>query len=183
MRLGFLPVDLARWDGAPPGDLLAVGIWSDVRPPRGAAGLLDWRLCGKLSALMAAGKVAAAPDEQTLIPTGRRLPWRMVLFAGLGARADFSERRFVAAVHRTLMTMRGLKLTRLAMALPGRDAERILPRRALQLFVDESEKTLPAVLDDLTLIEPVPAQKELAELARQRAARAAHAPPAAPRAR
>jgi hypothetical protein len=102
----------------------------------------------------------------------------MVLFAGLGARADFSERRFVAAVHRTLATMRGLKLTRLAMELPGRDAERILPRRAFQLFIDESEKTLPAVLDDLTLIEPPPAQKELAELARQRVARSAPAPAA-----
>jgi len=176
VRVGFLPVDLNRWDAAPGGDLLAVGLWSDVRPPRGAAGLLDWRLCGRLSALMAAGKVAGAPDEQTLIPSGRRLPWKLVLFAGLGARADFSERRFVAAVHRTLKTMRGLKLARLAVALPGRDAERIAARRAFQLFADESDKTLPVVMDDLTLIEPPPAQKELAEVVRQRTARREAAP-------
>jgi hypothetical protein len=44
----FLPVDLLRWDRGPGGDALVVPVWSDVRPLRGAAGLLDWRLCGRL---------------------------------------------------------------------------------------------------------------------------------------
>ena len=31
------------------GDTLAVFCWSDVRPLRGAAGFVDWRMCGALS--------------------------------------------------------------------------------------------------------------------------------------
>jgi hypothetical protein len=173
VRVGFLPVDLARWDKARPGDLLAVGLWSDVRPLRGATGLLDWRLCGRLSALIAAGQVAGAADEQTLIPSANRLVWRLVLCAGLGPRAEFSERRFVRAIHRTLVAMRGLKIARLALALPGREGDRIPARRAFQLLMQESEETLPGIVDDLTIIEPAAVQKEMTELLRQRAVKRA----------
>lgn len=173
MRVGFLPVDLARWDQAAPGDLLAVGLWSDVRPLRGAVGLLDWRLCGGLGALLAAGSISGAADEKTLLPGARRLVWRYVLCVGLGARGEFSERRFVRALHRTLVTMRGLKVGRLAVALPGRDTDRIPVRRAFELLMKESEETLPGIVEDLTIIEPPAVQKEMAELLRQRATKRA----------
>ena len=69
MRVSLLPIELTRWDQAAPGDAICVSVWSDVRPLRGAAGLLDWRMCGRLSALVAAGKVTGAEGEQTLFPT------------------------------------------------------------------------------------------------------------------
>ena len=94
MQIGFLPVELARWDQARPGDLLSVGFWSDARPLRGAPGILDWRLCGKLSAWLVSGKVAGTDGEQTLFPSGGRLAWKLVLVAGLGRRADFVSHLF-----------------------------------------------------------------------------------------
>jgi hypothetical protein len=168
VRIGFLPIDLARWDQAEAGDLLAVGLWSDVRPLRGAAGLLDWRLDGRLSSLIVAGHLTGAEGEQLLVPVGHRLAWRFALAAGLGAAATFSERRFVDVVNRTLATMRGLKLARLAVALPGRDGDRIRAPRAFQLFMKEAEETLPGIVEQVTIIEPVAAQKEIGELMRKR---------------
>lgn len=172
MHVGFLPIDLGRWDQARPGQLLSVGLWSDVRPLRGACGLLDWRMCGKLSSLLVAGKVGGADGEQTLLPSGGRLAWRLILAAGLGRRADFSEKRFRAAVRRILKTMRGLQLTRLAIVLPGRDGEvAIAAGRAMELTIAETEEVQPRVVEDLILIEPPAAQKEMAELIRQRGIR------------
>jgi hypothetical protein len=178
VRISFIPVDLARWDqAAAAGDMLAFGLWSDVRPLRGAAGLVDWRLCGRLSALIAAGHVNGRLGERTLLSSGRRLPWKVALAVGLGARADFTEEVFVSAVHRTLEALRGLKLGRLAMALPGRDGERIAARRGLQLMVKTCEEAFPGLVDELTVVEPLAAQKEMAEVVRLRGAAAGRRAP------
>src|SRR5215470_15875862 len=116
-----IPNDLARWDQAKAGDLMLVPIWTDVRPLRGASGLLDWRMCGRLSSFMLAGKVTGAEGEQTLFPSGGRLAWRLVLAVGGGARAEFSEKRLRALTRRMLGTLRGLGASRVALALPSRD--------------------------------------------------------------
>jgi len=170
MKISFLPVELARWDQAPPGDLLAVGFYQDVRPLRGAAGLLDWRFDGRLSALIVAGGLTGAVGEQLLMPSNRRLPWRLTLAVGLGASAELDEPRATQAIRRVLVTMRGLALVRLALALPGREGDRLAARRALQLFLEETEKTLPGVLDDITLVETPAGQKELGDAVRKRGA-------------
>ncbi len=168
MKVTFLPVDLARWDQAAAGDLLAVGFYQDVRPLRGAVGLLDWRFDGRLSALIVGGGLTGALGEQLLIPSNRRLPWRLTLAVGLGASAELDERRASEAMRRILTTMRGLGLARLTLSLPGREGDRLSARRALQLFLEQTEKTLPGVLDELTLIETPVGQKELGDAVRKR---------------
>jgi len=170
MKITFLPLELARWDQAPPGDLLAVGFYRDVRPLRGAAGLLDWRFDGRLSSLIVAGGLTGALDEQLLMPSNRRLPWRLTLSVGLGPSAELDEARATRAIQRVLTTMRGLGLARLAMALPGREGDRLPAKRALQLFLEESERTLPGVLAEVTLVETPAAQKELGDAVRKRGA-------------
>jgi hypothetical protein len=177
VHVAVIPNDLARWDQAKPGDLVFVPVWTDVRPLRGASGLLDWRMCGRLSSWMAAGKVSGAEGEQTLFPSSNRLAWRLVLAAGGGARADFDEKRLRALVRRTLKTLAGLKIGRVAMALPGRDSADATPgaaalsgRRALELALAEIEAQ-PRVVTDLTLLVPAAAQKELTELLRLRSSR------------
>jgi hypothetical protein len=178
--VALLPVELGRWDQAPPGDALCVPLWTDVRPLRGAAGLLDWRMCGRLSAMLAAGKVTGAEGEQTLFPTAHRLPWRLVLALGAGPRRDFSERRFQACVRRAFDAVKGLRARRLALALPERDGERrpegaaatLTSRRALDLVLQELDAT-PDVVDELVVIAPAAVQKELGEVLRLRAVRAA----------
>jgi hypothetical protein len=191
VQVSLLPIELLRWDQAPPGDALCVSVWSDVRPLRGAAGLLDWRMCGRLSALVAAGKVTGADGEQTLFPSANRLPWRLVLALGAGPRAEFSDKRLQATVRRALKAIKGLGARRLALALPAREGERattgaaaaLTPRRALDVVLGEVDAT-PDALDELSVIAPAAAAKELGEVLRLRAVRAApelHRAPAARR--
>jgi hypothetical protein len=177
VKINFVSVDLARWDQAPPGDLLAVGLYADLRPLRGAAGLLDWRLDGRISALLIGGNLSGAPGEQLLMPSNQRLPWRWTLAVGLGASGELDDERATRAIQRVLHTMRGLGLRRLAVSLPGREIERIAARRGLQLFLKESEETLPGLVDELTLVETPAGQKELGEVVRRRG----QAAPAKPR--
>jgi cytosol aminopeptidase family protein len=172
MKVSFLPPDLARWDQAASGDLVAAGFYQDVRPLRGAAGLLDWRFDGRLSALIVAGGMTGALGEQLLMPSNRRLPWRLMLAVGLGPSAELDEPRAAQAMQRVLGTMRGMGLARLTLALPGREGERLGARRALQLFLDETEKILPGVLEEITLIESPAGQKELGDAVRRRGAAA-----------
>ncbi|MDB4983789.1 MAG: putative leucyl aminopeptidase, partial [Myxococcales bacterium] len=108
MQVALLPIELSRWDQAPPADALCVPVWTDVRPLRGAAGLLDWRMCGRLSAMLASGKVTGRHGEQTLFPSAERLPWRLVLALGGGPRRDFSDARFAAGVRQAGKALRGL---------------------------------------------------------------------------
>jgi len=191
-----IPNDLGRWDQAKPGDLLLLPLWTDVRPLRGASGLLDWRMCGRLSGFLLAGKVTGADGEQLLFPSGGRLPWRLLLAVGGGARADLSEQRLRALVRRTLGTLRGLGASRVALALPAPEgdaaavaaggthaagkapAAKPLPkssgalsaRSALELALAEIDAS-PGVVTDLTVLVPAGAQKEVAEVLRLRAVR------------
>jgi hypothetical protein len=180
VQVSLLPIELPRWDQAPAGDAICVAVWSDVRPLRGAAGLLDWRLCGRLSALVAAGKVTGDDGEQTLFPTAARLPWRLVLALGAGPRSEFSDKRLQLTVRRALKAVKGLGARRLALALPARDGERattgaaaaLTPRRALDVVLQEVD-AVPDALDDLSVIAPAAVAKELGEVLRLRAVRAA----------
>src|SRR5438874_9265009 len=72
VTVSFLASDLAKWDqleGAP--EALVLPFFSDERPLRGAAGLCDWRLCGRLSRLLASGRVQGQWGETTLYPPGK----------------------------------------------------------------------------------------------------------------
>jgi hypothetical protein len=179
LPVSLLPIELPRWDLAPPGDAVCVPVWSDVRPPRGAAGLLDWRMCGRLSSMLASGKVTGAEGEQTLFPSAHRLPWRLVLALGAGPRREFSAERLHATVRRVLKAAKGLGVRRLAFALPARDGEKattgpaaaLTSRRALDVVLEEVDAA-PGAVDELTVIVPATVQKELAVVLRLRAVRA-----------
>jgi hypothetical protein len=168
VKINFVAVDLARWDQAPPGDLLAVGFYTDLRPLRGAAGLLDWRFDGRLSTLIVGGNLSGVEGEQLLMPSNDRLPWRWTLAVGLGPSAELDDARAARAIQRTLHTMRGLGLARLALALPGRELDRIPARQALQLFLKQAEEVSPGIVQDVTLVETTAGQKELGEAVRRR---------------
>jgi hypothetical protein len=157
----LLPLDLGRWDQAPPGDLFAVPITTDVRPLRGPAGLLDWRLNGRLSHWLREERFAGAPGEKLLMPT-QRVPWSAVLAVGVGATAEFDEDRFRTALTIVLDAARGLGLQRLALALPGRDLGRMEPERAIGLLRDALASD--NVISSLTLVDTAAALKTIGQL-------------------
>ena len=163
--IDFLPIDLSRWDRGPGGDVLVVHVWSDVRPLRGAAGLLDWRLCGRLSQMIRQGRVTGAPREKLLLVTSR-IPWRRVLAVGVGMSTAFDEDAFRSTIACSLQALRGIGAGSVAMALPGRDLDLIRPDRAVRYFMDalaQSEQPSDAWLERLTLLDVSSAFKAMGD--------------------
>ncbi len=163
--IDFLPIDLSRWDRGPGGDALVVHVWSDVRPLRGAAGLLDWRLCGRLSQMIREGRVTGTPREKLLLVTSR-IPWRRVLAVGVGMSTAFDEDAFRSTMDCSLQALQGIGASSVAMALPGRDIDLVRPDRAIRYFMDalaQSEQSGGAWLERLTLIDVSSASKAIGD--------------------
>ena len=49
-------------------EAMSVPFFSDERPPRGALGMVDWRLGGRVSSLLGAGRICGNRGETVLIP-------------------------------------------------------------------------------------------------------------------
>ena len=161
--VSFLASDLGKWDqleGAP--DALVLPFFSDERPLRGAAGLCDWRLCGRLSRLLASGRVHGKWGETTLYPPGRRLPFARLVLFGLGPADKFDERAATEAARLIGDKMKKLGAARYALVPPGRSTGRLSARRALEIFLSDSGAP------DVMVVESPAGQKEAAELARAR---------------
>lgn len=179
MEIYTLPLELARWDQAPGGDLFVVPIWTDMRPLRGAAGLVDWRLNGQLSNCLRDERFGGEHRERLLLPT-RRLPWRAILALGVGATRDFDDDRFRDVLDGAFTVVRGLGLRTMAAALPGRETDRLTPERAAALFREVSHGR--DHVSALTLLDTTAALKVMGEVlglttaARARAAAKAAAP-------
>lgn len=160
MPINLLPLDLARWDEHPR-DLLIVSSFVDERPLRGAAGLADWRLCGRLSRLIKTDRQTGARGETMLLPPGRRLRFEKILWFGLGASHGYPDERFKSDVAWILEVATKAGARDLALQPPGRATGIIGARRALELILDLAPDELT-----LSLIEDPAGQKDVAELLR-----------------
>lgn len=158
MDLRFVAPDLRALDVLRC-EAIALPFFEDERPLRGAAGLVDWRLCGRLSRLVVSGRVRGRRGERVLVPARPRLATEKLVLFGLGPRARFDEATFVATVGDVLDTLEGLRARTLVMALPGRSLELVAPERAIELFLAAARERTEH--DELTLIEPPDAQRAM----------------------
>jgi hypothetical protein len=161
----FLANDLGKWDAAS-AEALALPFFSDERPLRGAAGLADWRLCGRLSRLLVKGKLKGALGETIMVPpAGRRLTFKRVILFGLGESRGFDEHRYRDAVRRIRAVLTKAGIGHYAVQPPGRAMGLIAPRRALELWLEES--AADGLSADVTILESPSGQKEMAEALRR----------------
>jgi hypothetical protein len=135
MDLRFLAPELRRLDTASV-ELCACSIWNDERPVRGFAGLLDWRLGGRISALLKSGFVRGDSGETILVPGKPHVPFEKVLVVGLGARNDFDESAFRAGLLHIATALQGLRIRRAVVELPGRASGAIEPEPAITLTLE-----------------------------------------------
>ena len=157
MDFTFVAPDLRALDLAE-AELLACCIWSDVRPVRGSAGLLDFRLAGKLSFLSRQDFLGGARGELLVLQGRPRLPFEKVLVFGLGRKADFSEAVFVAEVKHISSALEGLRVAHAVVELPGRPDGMIAPERAAELLV---ASITSEAHDSWALVEDAEGQKRL----------------------
>lgn len=140
MDVHFLPRDLRKLDEASP-ELVACAVWRDKRPFAGLAGLLDWRLAGKISKLAREGFLVGEVGEALFIPGRPRLPFDKVLVLGLGPKENFGPQAFGAVLDRLLRSLEGLQVRRAVVELPGRADSAIEAQSAADLLfrrLDES---------------------------------------------
>jgi hypothetical protein len=161
VALSVLPLDLARWDEAKR-DCLVLPVFKDDRPLRGAAGLADWRMCGKLSRLVRANKASADAGEALMLPPGRRLRFNRIMWFGLGDAKGYSDERFRKDVKWILDVVSKAGVSDWAVQMPGRASGLIGARRAIEIVLDDDL----LVDQPVTILEDPAGQKDIAELLR-----------------
>ncbi len=135
MDLRFVAPELRRLDTTSV-ELCVCSIWSDERPMRGFAGLLDWRLGGRLGALLKSGFVRGERGEVLLVPGKPHVPFEKLLVVGLGPRAAFDADAFRQAILRIAAMLEGLRVRRAVVELPGRACAAIEPELAITLTLE-----------------------------------------------
>jgi hypothetical protein len=132
-------------------DLIVLPFFSDERPLRGAAGLIDWRLCGTLSRQIMAGYLDGTFAEKGLIASPPKLKSEGLLLVGLGASAAFDARvseRACAVIANALTESR---VANAALALPGRSMGLLPALQCMQLWLTVSLGH--AEVEEISIIE------------------------------
>jgi hypothetical protein len=122
---------------------------TDVRPLGGALGMIDWRLCGRVSRLLERGTFAGAVDERVLMPTHGRIPPPRLFLYGCGASTTLSS---------TLAT-RVAAMARMAQKAGARRVALSLPEPAAHghdAIVDVVHAEFAAVDVDVVVFGPDP---------------------------
>lgn len=158
LDLRFITPELRRLDLAGT-EVLVACVLEGERPPRGLAGLVDWRLAGRISRLVLDGFVTGELGEVVLVPGKPKLPFDKILLFGIGARAELNERVFRAVIERMLETLEGLRARTAIVELPGRHVDAIEPSRAASILLEQAGAKQEH--DVWTLVEPAAAQRVL----------------------
>jgi hypothetical protein len=109
-------------------DAVIVGFHEDVRPLKGAAGALDWLLCGALSRLIIQNRVRGAVGEVALLTSQGKVPAAKIFMVGLGQRGASPQGSLRAAAHAAAVSAVNAGVARAALdcfplgGVPGDDA-------------------------------------------------------------
>jgi hypothetical protein len=136
--------------------------FAEMKPLRGMASLVDWRLYGHLSKLVINGFLTGEAEESLLMPLGRLLPQQYLLVFGLGERAEFSKESFLKGAKRTFETIRKLGHRDVVLALPGRVEEACTASDSIAWFLSCYEEHGDA--QNIQIIEPTGSQKAMLPL-------------------
>lgn len=173
MEIRFVPLDLARIDTLR-FEVAALAFFQDERPLRGAVGLCDWRLLGRISEHIVCGRIDGHAGEATLMPARPRLPFDKLVLFGLGPRSTFDASAFDQTVAAMLDALRALRLRTFVIALPGRSVGTLSAADATRTFaalaLDRDDFDDAVVLEDADVIKSLSAVVD-AERRHARAAR------------
>jgi hypothetical protein len=98
---------------------LALGIFSDEKPPRGIGGFIDWRLNGMISREIKQGRIGGAFEEKTVIPFPRRIGSEIILLFGLGNTYEINYDKIYNAAYIVAQAVEGMAMNSFAFDLYG----------------------------------------------------------------
>lgn len=166
MKIQFLRPDLHQIDRVV-ADTAVVTLFEEERPPRGVSGLMDWRLCGRLSGLLVRGQVTGRFREAVLLPSYGRLPATRVCTYGLGKLAEFTPARAREASWFVADSLHKLHAASFITALPGSPLSPIGARPRMELFLEElvrvfgADETSGGI--DVYIVEPQELHRDLTD--------------------
>jgi cytosol aminopeptidase family protein len=99
-------------------DCLVVPLFSDERPLRESSGRADWRLCGRLSQVLAEGRLSGRRGDAVLVASFGGVAAPLVLGLGMGRRTDFDAQGIVALGREAVRRGAGLRVAAIALGLP-----------------------------------------------------------------
>jgi hypothetical protein len=158
MNLSFVAPELRRLDGLGTAALVLYLHETEVPLPD-VRGLVDWRLCGRLSRLILEGRVKGAAGEVLLMPVGRRLACERLLLLGLGPPRRLDGESLAAEIRRALRTLASIRVHSAAIALPGRPFGATDPAAAIEALLRVASET--PEIDELFLVEDAAGQKAM----------------------
>jgi len=163
MDLRFADPELAKLDELE-SEVLACSVWEDVRPCGGVAGLCDWRLAGRLSALQREGFLAGTRGEILLVPGRPHIGFDKILFFGAGRRDAFDETVFLEVMNAMLRAMEGLCTRAAVVELPGRQNDLIKAERAADMLLEAAaHERIHSCHDTWTLVEDAEARRRITQ--------------------
>jgi hypothetical protein len=98
---------------------MALGIFSDEKPPRGICGFIDWRLNGLISREIKEGKIVGKFAEKVIIPFPKRIGAEFLILFGLGSRAAVNYDKIRTAGYQIISAIDNMMLNNFAFDLPG----------------------------------------------------------------
>jgi len=111
--------DLESLDGLN-SDALCLFLFEDVRPLKGLAGLVDWRLGAYISGHLERGWLTGASGERFLLPAHHKLPVNKIFGFGLGPISTFDVSLQHALVLDAFRTLREAGAHGTILTAPGR---------------------------------------------------------------
>lgn len=166
MEIRFVLPDLAKLDEID-AEVLAFGVFEDVRPARGAAGLADFRAAGRLSRLMSTGFLTGSFGERVLVPGKPRLSFEKLIAFGAGRLEAFDEIAVERWITHVLDTLEGLAVRSAALEIPARLTSRVPPATSARILFELAHArgafdvwTLVETLDGRSAIEKMIAERK-----------------------
>lgn len=143
-------------------EILVLPFFSDERPLEGAAGLIDWRLCGALSRRLMSAYIDGHFGEKALVAVPSKLKSDALLLVGLGVSAAFGEERAGTACALIADALNESKVSAAALVLPGRSMDLLPALQAMQIWLASSPEA--ETLEEISIIEAAEEHRALDSL-------------------
>jgi len=141
-------------------EALCLPFFVDERPLRGAPGLVDFRLCGRISEQLVKRRMCGDIGEIVLMPARPRLMAERLLWIGAGRRGELDEARFRGWVAAVMGCLVSLRVRTAALVLPGRVLDRVDAARSMDWFL-EASAPLADHVDELTILDSAEAERAM----------------------
>jgi hypothetical protein len=143
-------------------EIIILPFFSDERPLCGAAGLVDWRLCGALSRKLMAGYIDGHFGEKALVTEPPKLRSEGLLLFGLGPSTAFDIGVAESACRLIAEALAEARVSTAALALPGRSLGLLPALDSMQVWLAASPPN--GELKELSIIESAEEHRALDSL-------------------